>query len=309
MTPEELRGWSCCLYCVTLTSMGAWTAFESFGEYEFNPHHALLKAVPCALLFFNALLRMPWFADTCERPYWFQGFLSSSFLFHGLGDYLLANDEPYPDGARKGQAECSFCFTVGLGSFLIGHVLNVAAFSSDGLVKVGSRIQASPPPLRLDLAVPFVLYAGSILAVLFLVGPGSTGKMLGESTVMSIAVPIYGVILASCPWRAFARRGAFLESGALWLVVGIGYCIYALSDSCLSLMRFSHSVPEPWRTIIVMITYWSGQLLISLACDVKQPEASILWPWIQDDFATDRSQEVPPHEAKAGALQREALLP
>jgi len=288
--------------------MIAWAALESLGESEFNPHHALLKAVPCLALFFNALLRTPWFNESCSEPYWFQAFLSFSYMFHGAGDYMLANDEPYPDGARKGQAECSFCFAVGLASFLVGHLLNLLAFSSPGLDKAGGRIQTrSLPPLRFDLAVPCVLYTGSIVAVLFLIGPGANGTMLGDNLVMSIAVPIYAVTLGSCPWRAMARRGVFLdESGKLWAVVGVGYCFYAISDSCLSVARFSHNVAEPGRSIAVMTTYWTGQLLISVACDVKQPEASVLWPWIQSNDGGNGESNA---KKRRSGSAREALLP
>jgi len=196
---------------------------------------------------------------------------------------------------------------VGLAAFLVAHLLNLKAFCS-----LSSEGEA--PPLRLDLALMFGIFVASMLSLLFIVGPGSAGTMLRSSAVLSIAVPIYGCVLGSCPWRALARRGAFEnECSELWTVAGLGYCIYAVSDTCLSISRFSASIREPIRTILVIGTYWGGQLLISVACDVREPEASVLWPFIRARRPTvtaaaagvsNESRE----EVLAARTSREALL-
>ena len=100
---------------------------------------------------------------------------------------------------------------------------------------------------------------------------------------MSFAVPTYAICLVLCPFSAW-RRGAFAlpgESQKLWTFVCAGYCIYCVSDALLGLDRFSVEIAEPARTILVMSTYWLGQLLIGLACDFASPELSVvpcLWP-------------------------------
>jgi hypothetical protein len=126
--------------------------------------------------------------------------------------------------------------------------------------------------------MPFIIYYCALMAIVNTTGPGSSGTKLTDDPVLVACVALYGAVLASCPWRCLVRvRHCFVaENQVIWTFVFIGYLTYALSDSTLAIDRFSQTIPAPYRTIIVMTTYWGGQLLISLCCDVEFPNASIL---------------------------------
>ena len=268
LTSTQLRRSSWVLYILALASSITWAAT--------GKHNPILKTLPCALFAVNAGLRA-----ALGRPgpglrgSRFAVALSVAFVFHGAGDYLLELTKT-----------CGLCFMLGLASFLVGHALNLVAFTAPGggdgrgggdggdstattrtsgnedvdhSNTTANSSNASPrraPPARLRLAIPFALYLAGMLAVLYSVGPGSAGTLLRHSAALAAAVPVYALVLGSCPWRVLARRGAFgSESSALWLLVLVGYCTYAVSDTTLAIDRFSHAIPEPARDIVVMATY------------------------------------------------------
>ncbi|GMI09052.1 hypothetical protein TrVE_jg12377 [Triparma verrucosa] len=240
--------------------------------------------MPCLLLSLNSFLRYHF-----TRGNNFLLFLSVAFLFHALGDFLLEID----------------FFTFGLASFLVAHSCNLVAFSSkadespdswpiccqelSSKSKRARKLNSSLTPIQRDedikhnflrpnLAIPFVLYYGTLMAILNTVGPGSAGDKLTSDPIMVACVAVYGAVLASCPWRCLVRyKHCFVaENQVIWMFVLLGYLTYALSDSTLAIDRFSQKIQDPYRTVIVMTTYWGGQLLISLCCDVEFANASIL---------------------------------
>jgi len=112
---------------------------------------------------------------------------------------------------------------------------------------------------------------------------------------MMIAVPLYGSILASCLWRSLVRKNfcdTSSESAALWLRVCIGYCIYAFSDTTIAIDKFSTPVGEPQRTIIVMVTYWGGQWLISCAADVQHPASNLFFGNLKVEPSGEKTADV-----------------
>ncbi|GMH55145.1 hypothetical protein TL16_g03292 [Triparma laevis f. inornata] len=244
---------------------------------------ATIKTLPALLLCVNSFLRYHF-----TRGNNFLLFLSVAFIFHALGDFLLEIDN---------------MFTFGLASFLVAHSCNLVAFSSKAdespdswpicCQKLSSKskrkLNSSLTPIQRDedvkhnflrpkLAIPFVIYYGAFMAILNTVGPGSAGDKLTSDPIMVACVAAYGAVLASCPWRCLVRyKHCFVaENQMIWMFVLLGYLTYAVSDSTLAIDRFSQQIPEPYRTIVVMTTYWGGQLLISLCCDVEFANASIL---------------------------------
>mmetsp|Transcript_1628 Transcript_1628/g.2991 ORF Transcript_1628/g.2991 Transcript_1628/m.2991 type:complete len:338 (-) Transcript_1628:33-1046(-) len=243
-------------------------------------HIACVKALPCLLLSLNSFFR--YFALRKNR---FLFCLSIAFIFHAIGDFLLDMDQ----------------FTVGLASFLLAHVCNLLAFSckadeegsclccrssSDhsettlhtSLTPIQQDEEIKRNFLRINLALPFILYYVCFMVVLIVMGPGSGGEKLIDDPVMLACVLLYGMVLASCPWRALvrARHCFFAENRTIWSFVTAGYFIYALSDSTLAIDKFASQIPEPIRTISVMATYWVAQLLISFCCDVEICSASLI---------------------------------
>jgi hypothetical protein len=172
---------------------------------------ATVKTMPCLLLSLNSFLRYHF-----TRGNNFLLFLSVAFLFHALGDFLLEID----------------FFTFGLASFLVAHSCNLVAFSSkadespdswpiccqelSSKSKRARKLNSSLTPIQRDedikhnflrpnLAIPFVLYYGTLMAILNTVGPGSAGDKLTSDPIMVACVAVYGAVLASCPWRCLVR--------------------------------------------------------------------------------------------------------
>ncbi|KAK3262913.1 hypothetical protein CYMTET_28259 [Cymbomonas tetramitiformis] len=162
-----------------------------------------------------------------------------------------------------------------MGCFFLGHYLNIWAFTHP------SDEQSRPPSATVSaarsafLAAPFLACYVAALVILF-----SLTDKLRSSTILSIAVPIYGLALVAACWRA-VHRYVFTyhgESPVLWRAAAYGYCLYVCSDSLIAFDKFSYALPEPSRTLAVMLTYLLGQLLISVAIDVARPEHSLYHP-------------------------------
>ncbi|GMH72495.1 hypothetical protein TrRE_jg4733 [Triparma retinervis] len=210
-------------------------------------------------------------------------------------------------------------FMFGLASFLIAHLLNVCAFITkadenkpfffhcersaldSSIAGASSSTPTKKTPLMRDamrmenflhaeLSVPFLAYLIVVVSILLTVPPPISVSPLSSDPVMTACVIFYGLTLASCPWRALVRRNfCFVtENQLVWTVVFVGYCIYASSDTILSIDKFTYPLPEPARSILVMSTYWIGQLLISTAVDAELPKASILSLFFDSDSMANR---------------------
>ena len=182
--------------------------------------------------------------------------LTAAYFFHALGDFLLVFES---------------LFTAGLGSFLIGHVLNIIAFASPSDADYDDAHydtdDTPTPPLALPLSLPFLLYATAFITTLMF-----TSNTLSADPVLSACVAVYAVVLASCPWRSLVRLTHLLpgESEALWKVVVVGYVVYASSDSMLAVDRFwgdGDVIPEPWRSVLIMGTVSSCESKRNVAED------------------------------------------
>lgn len=128
-------------------------------------------------------------------------------------------------------------FIVGLVSFLIGHLLYIAAFVSDG----GFHLAWA---WLIPLAVYGVIYY-RILA------PG-LGKLRGP-------VIVYILTILTMAWQAWGRWSAMPAVGTL--LAAIGAALFVVSDSLLAYDRFRQKF---WAArIVVLTTYWVAQWLIA----------------------------------------------
>jgi uncharacterized membrane protein YhhN len=128
-------------------------------------------------------------------------------------------------------------FVPGLVSFLVAHLLYVAAFRQGG---VGFRWM---------LALPYALYAAVLLRVL-----------LPRVGALKIPVLVYALVLTAMAWIAAERAAAGLPGGSL---AAIGAALFVVSDSALALNRFV----RPFRGAqpLVLSTYYAAQTLIALS--------------------------------------------
>ncbi|XP_013197286.1 lysoplasmalogenase TMEM86A [Amyelois transitella] len=126
-------------------------------------------------------------------------------------------------------------FVAGMAAFAAAHVLYIAAFGlrSDSLVYAA------------------VLYAATFAFQTLIKPPGA----------LAVLVPLYGLLLATMAWRGGARAGA--GRGACAAAAGAGALLFLVSDALLGYSLFGGPVPH--KQVLVMSTYYLGQLGIALS--------------------------------------------
>jgi uncharacterized membrane protein YhhN len=129
-------------------------------------------------------------------------------------------------------------FIAGLASFLVAHILYVAAFTS-----------AAPAELAPLAFAPFAVAAGFVLRALW--------PHLGR---LRIPVVIYVLAIALMIWRAGAQWTALGSTAATLALVGAA--LFGLSDAVLALNRFR--APIAGAQAVVLSTYWAAQWAIAL---------------------------------------------
>jgi len=158
------------------------------------------------------------------------GPLKAALVFSLIGDIALLFEDRNP-----------LFFMVGLGSFLVAHILYIAAFNGIGK-SAGQRI--SP---RWGWIVAVGLYLAILLYVLL--------PYLGE---LKVPVIIYAFVLCAMLLavvhaflRPYSRPGVICLAGALFFV---------LSDSVLAINKFYYGFA--WAGMIIMFTYAFAQYLL-----------------------------------------------
>jgi uncharacterized membrane protein YhhN len=133
-------------------------------------------------------------------------------------------------------------FREGLGSFLVAHVLYVAAFAPPG----GASASA------LMMFVPFAAFAGGMLAFLW--------PHLGRDRV---PVAVYVTVIALMGWRAAARAADPATPSPSDLLALAGALLFMTSDGVLAYDRFVRRFDL--ATGAIMTTYYAAQVLIALS--------------------------------------------
>ncbi len=130
-------------------------------------------------------------------------------------------------------------FIPGLLSFLTAHLCYIAAFTAGR--GFGFTIW---------LMAAFVLFGATLYRLLW--------SGLGE---MQLPVLGYILVIMTMGWQAWER---YLDAGGLLaLSAGIGALLFAVSDSILAWQRFRKHFNI--ARLLVMITYYTAQLLIALS--------------------------------------------
>jgi uncharacterized membrane protein YhhN len=154
-------------------------------------------------------------------------------LFGAAGDFFLE----YGDAT----------FLFGLFAFLIGHLFYILAFLSD------CRRPAW------GIAIFAYLYGIGIFSFLEMGSLGAGGEMRN----MALPVVLYILVITTMLWRAAARfhaPGVNELSGKAGL---IGSLFFVFSDTLLAVSLFVFNLPL--ASVVVIITYWLGQLGITAA--------------------------------------------
>lgn len=133
-------------------------------------------------------------------------------------------------------------FIAGLISFLIAHLIYIAAFTIDGA-------QAS-----LLTALPLLLYGGVMLWLLF--------PHLGK---MKVPVIVYMLVILLMAWQATNR---WINTNVMGSPLAFaGACLFAASDSFLALNRFRRAFKS--AQFLILTTYFAAQWLIALSAALR----------------------------------------
>ncbi len=127
-------------------------------------------------------------------------------------------------------------FIAGLASFLVAHLLYIAAFARHG----GGVRDAKG-------ALVF-LAAGLMLAYLW--------PTLGA---LRIPVVVYVLVIATMAWQALSRWRRLRTSDAQ--LAAVGGVLFLVSDSALALGKFHGEFPD--SALVVLGTYWAAQWCIA----------------------------------------------
>lgn len=197
-------------FCTLLTIVGKYRSTRLL--YVFKP------------LTIALIIAVAWTAGrgTPDRYFWL---VIAGLAFSAVGDVLLMLPRDR--------------FVAGLASFLIAHLLYIAAFSTP------AGVFAAPL-----LALPFFGAAAVLLLIL-----------LPRSGALAIPVTVYGLAIATMGWQAATRWWSLDDPASLCALLGA--VLFMLSDSVLALNRFYRrfAVAEAF----LLSTYFAGQTLIALS--------------------------------------------
>ena len=128
-------------------------------------------------------------------------------------------------------------FLFGLTSFLIGHIFYIFAFISTNERKL-------PTWAKFALSAYGVIIGAWIAGTVFTSG----------DTVIAVAVLAYISVIFMMGWTSIRTGSKFALIGAL---------LFIASDSYLAINKFV--MPLPYSHEVIMLTYYSAQLLIALS--------------------------------------------
>lgn len=161
------------------------------------------------------------------------GLVVLAILFSFLGDTFLMY-----------EYKRSIYFMLGLGSFLLAHVLYILVYRQHQTVENENQLAGVH---RIRLAMPVILAGSGLIIVLY--------PRLNE---LRVPVIIYALVLVAMVLMALFRYGRTL-SISFWMVFA-GALLFMISDSLLAINKFLQPLPQ--AGLAIMITYISAQYLI-----------------------------------------------
>jgi uncharacterized membrane protein YhhN len=186
---------------------------------------------------------------------------AAGLVFSSLGDVLLEVEDRFPG------TDLPFLF--GLGAFLVAHWVYAWGLSR---AAGGQALGAAAAAYAFAACFFEALRRGGVEAALAAPGVKGVGEGLSGDLVGPVAV--YALSIATMLWVA-ARRfeggggGLWLPcskegDGSRTLALGGAFC-FVVSDAVLGYSKFAR--PLPHAKAVVMVTYYSAQVLLALAAD------------------------------------------
>lgn len=134
-------------------------------------------------------------------------------------------------------------FMIGLGNFLIAHLLYIFAYQKSVMQSQNSGFITKQPIWIL----PFILLGASLYLYMY--------PYLNE---LMIPVLIYATVIVLMAIAALNRKGC--TSGESFQFVFYGALTFIISDACIAINKFV--IPVPQAGFIIMVTYIGAQYLI-----------------------------------------------
>ena len=204
---------------------GALELVAIVGDFDFLHHIAKPLLMPMLAMSYWLVVK-----NSSRELNWI---ILISLFFSWLGDVFLMY-----------QVNNPIYFMLGLGSFLVAHVLYIICY-----VKMSNANEVDkdkrPRLARYDLFI--VLIWMTLITVLF--------PVLGE---MKIPVVLYSMTITGMALTALHRYQK-TTTQSFWMVMG-GALIFMLSDSMIAINKFLE--PIPLANVLIMLTYIAAQYLI-----------------------------------------------
>ena len=138
----------------------------------------------------------------------------------------------------------SATFIFGLVAFLLGHVAYIVAFTRDSRQLFAWRA--------------LLAYSYGVILFAVFITQGDLGDMM-------IPIVLYVIIITTMVWRAASRMGVAAINEFSAKAGLIGAILFTFSDTLIALNMFVWALPQPWTRFVIIITYWLGQLGITLS--------------------------------------------
>lgn len=214
----------------------------------------IVKPIPIWIITLHTASR---FRRAYKRNYyilsWTVIFSISQFL-HSLGDILLSF-------AKHNVMNYKIAFTVGASLFFIGHILNIYVF-------VMKNSKEKPfGYFRIWLYIPYAIITAAIITCIIIFVPEPK-----PSIAFMCLGGIYFLVLGIAAWRAAARVKHPGENNIINLIVAIGYIIFIVSDTLLTLRNLKiMKINVKVAGILVIVTYYLASALIAFTVDREDP--------------------------------------
>lgn len=222
-------------------------ALEMGGEVIYD-----WKNIPFGIWTFKPFLMpllMFWYYQETKVTSRFDKIIMASLFFSWWGDNFL----------MPAIFKTDVNFLLGLGSFLIAHILYIAGFVKTTLK--GKPILKSNPYLIL----PFVLFVVGLMYLLFQADiPGFRE--------MRIPVMVYATVIMVMVLAAINRKGRVNPESFKWVLLGA--LSFMLSDTLIALSRFTTLFSDQIfiARLMIMPLYVLGQYWIAKGCVLQHKE-------------------------------------
>jgi uncharacterized membrane protein YhhN len=220
---------------------------EMMGDIVFD-----LKGFPYGIWTFKPLLMpvlMFWYYKHTKAQTAFDKVILASLFFSWWGDNFL----------MPAIFKTDINFLLGLGSFLIAHVLYIVAF-------LKTNKKAKSILFILCFALPFALVGIGLISFLF-------KQNHPDFAEMSIPVMIYATVIMVMVVTAIGRYDRVNPASFKWVLLGA--LSFMISDMAISLNRFTFLFEDTGYAarLIIMPLYVIGQYLIAKGCVLQHKES------------------------------------